>query len=205
MDKVFELIQKTPLAQKLAMLGLVLALMVGGYYFLVYKDQVVQINVLNGQLNNLEQELQEKKAIANELSRFKKRVELLGQKLEEMKKNLPDDANMDALLKTLNELSEKSDIRIIKFVPMPEVAHDFYADIPVVMEIQGAFLEIATFFDKLAKEERIINISDISMSTPEVKNGKLVLKALCMARTFRSIAPVAVQAQASAAPVAQAK
>jgi type IV pilus assembly protein PilO len=94
---------------------------------------------------------------------------------------------MDQLLKTLNELSEKSDIRIVKFTPKKEVARNFYAEIPVQMEIEGNYHEIATFFDKVSKEDRIINISNIGMKKPEMKSGKVVLQAGCLAKTFRAI------------------
>ena len=118
----------------------------------------------------------------------------LQQKLEEKKKNLPDTANMDQLLKALNELSEKSDIRINSFTPVPEVPRNFYAEIPVQMQIQGSYHEILTFFDKVAKEERIINISNISMKSPSIRSGKSVLAASCVAKTFRSIPPEEMKA-----------
>jgi type IV pilus assembly protein PilO len=187
MEKLYALIQKTPMVQKAAILGILLAMIGAGHYFLIYTDQEKDLKKLDRQLAKLEEELQEKQEIAGNLSKFKKRVEFLEQKLEEKKKNLPDDANMDQLLKTLNELSEKSDIRIMKFTPLPEVRRNFYAEIPVNMEIEGNYHEIATFFDKVSKEERIINISNIELAKPEERSGKIVLSAACMAKTFRAL------------------
>lgn len=195
MDKLYTFIQKTPNAQKVAALALFIALIVGGHYWLVYRDQAEELGKKEKMLAKLEEELQEKQEIAGNLSMFKKKVEFLQQKLEEKKKNLPDDANMDMLLKTLNELSEKSDIRIVKFTPKPEVKQNFYAEIPVQMEIQGNYHEITTFFDKVAKEDRIINITSIVMKNPKEKSGKIVLGASCLAKTFRALPP---QQQAAA-------
>ena len=189
MDKVYAFIQKTPNAQKVAALAMLLALIVGGHYWFVYQDQAADLEKKEKTLGKLEEELQEKQEIAGNLSMFKKKVEFLQQKLEEKKKNLPDDANMDQLLKTLNELSEKSDIRIQKFTPKPEVKKNFYAEIPVLMNIQGNYHEITTFFDKVAKEDRIINITNIVMKKPQEKSGKIVLSASCLAKTFRALPP----------------
>jgi type IV pilus assembly protein PilO len=205
MDKLYAIIQKTPVGQKAALLGLVLALMVGGYYFLGYQGQADELDRLDRQNAQLEEELEEKKEIANNITRFQKRVEFLRQRLEEKKKNLPEDANMDQLLKTLNELSEKSDMRIIKFTPQSEVSKQFYAEIPVRMEIEGNYHEIATFFDKISKEDRIINISDIVLGKPELRNGKVVLAATCLAKTFRTVqeqpgAPAGAPGAPGAAP-----
>jgi type IV pilus assembly protein PilO len=199
MDKLYTFIQKTPNAQKVAALALVIAMIVGGHYWLVYRGQSEDLVRQDLALAKLEEELQEKQEIAGNLSMFKKKVEFLQQKLEEKKKNLPDDANMDQLLKTLNELSEKSDIRIVKFTPKPEVNQNFYAEIPVAMEIQGNYHEITTFFDKVAKEDRIINITSIVMKNPKEKSGKIVLDASCLAKTFRALPPQEQQQAAAGA------
>lgn len=189
MDKVIAAIQKTPMTQKIALLGFLIVGMGAGYYFLVHKDLEKNIEQLDRQLGTLETELQEKQEIAGNLSKFRKRVEFLQQKLEEKKKNLPDDANLDQLLKTLNELSEKSDMRIVKFTPKSEVRKQFYAEIPVQLAIRGNYHEIATFFDKISKEERIVNITNIELGKPVIKNGKVVLQGSCLAKTFRALPP----------------
>lgn len=198
MDKVIAMIQKTPMTQKVALLGFLIVAMGAGYYFLVHTDMEKDIEKLDRQLSKLETELQEKQEIAGNLSKFRKRVEFLQQKLEEKKKNLPDDANLDQLLKTLNELSEKSDMRIVKFTPKSEVRQQFYAEIPVQLEIRGNYHEIATFFDKVSKEERIVNITNIELGKPETKNGKVVLAGSCLAKTFRALPPEPPQAQKAA-------
>jgi type IV pilus assembly protein PilO len=189
MDKLYTLIQKTPMATKAAIVFVLLGLMVGGHYYFIFMGQQAEVKKLEKKLVVLEEELQEKQEIAGNLSKFKKKVEYLRQKLEEKKKNLPDDSNMDQLLKTLNELSEKSDIRIISFAPQGEVKRNFYSEIPVSMELEGNYHEILTFFDKVAKEDRIINISGINMESPEVKSGKVVLQVECLAKTFRALPP----------------
>ena len=200
MDKLYTFIQKTPNSQKLAAMAMFLVMIVGGHYWFIYRGQADDLKKQERALATLEEELQEKQEIAGNLSMFKKKVEFLQQKLEEKKKNLPDDANMDMLLKTLNELSEKSDIRITKFTPKPEVNKNFYAEIPVLMEIEGNYHEITTFFDKVAKEDRIINITNIQMKNPKEKSGKIVLKASCLAKTFRALPPQQQQAAAAGAP-----
>jgi len=205
MDKFIALIQKTPMGQKIALLGFLVVGMGAGYYFLVHQDLEESIEKLDRQLATLETELQEKQEIAGNLSKFRKRVEFLQQKLEEKKKNLPDDANLDQLLKTLNELSEKSDMRIIKFTPQPEVRQQFYAEIPVQLEIQGNYHEIATFFDKVSKEERIVNITNIALGKPVTKNGKVVLDGSCLAKTFRALPPAEQNAATQTAAAAKGR
>lgn len=187
MEKFYAAVQKLPLAQKVAFLVFTVALLIGGHYFLIFQDQQKQIVKLNNQIKTLDDERQEKQEIAANLSTFTKMVEFLKQKLAEKNKNLPEDTNMDQLLKTLNELSLKSDIRIVKFVPMKEVRRNFYAEIPVAMALEGNYHEVLTFFDSVGKEDRIINITNITMKEPSLRNGKIVLKVHCQAKTFRML------------------
>ena len=187
MEQFLALIQKTPMSHKLAAVGMVLVLMGVGHYFFVYTDQEKALQGLDRQLAKLEEELEDKREKASNLTLFKKKVEFLQQKLKEKEKNLPSDANMDQLLKTLNALSEKSDMRIIKFTPKSEVNRNFYAEIPVAVQLEGNYHEVATFFDKISKEERIINITDIDFSKPTLRNGKVVLSGKCLAKTFKAM------------------
>ncbi|RME25727.1 MAG: hypothetical protein D6806_07405 [Deltaproteobacteria bacterium] len=187
MEKFLAQIQKIPLAQKVAFLIFVIAGLVVGHYFLIYSGQVKQIKKLDRQIKKLDDERQEKQEIAANLNTFMKMVDFLQQKLAEKNKNLPEDANMDQLLKILNELSVKSDVRIVKFVPQAEVRRNFYAEIPVVMELEGNYHEVLTFFDAIGMQDRIINISNIKMTDPKLVNGKIVLKVVCQAKTFRML------------------
>ena len=188
MDKFVAVFQKIPLAHKALAVLMILAGMGAAYYFLGYQEQEKTIKKLVQQYNKLEDDLHAKQQVAANLTKYKKKVEFLQQKLEEKKKNLPDDSNLDHLLKTLNELSEKSQMRIIAFTPKGERRKNFYAEIPVSVELEGNYHEIATFFDKVAKEDRIINISNINLQEPKLRNGKMVLKVVCEAKTFKTIA-----------------
>ncbi len=187
MDKFFAAFQKIPLLHKVVATVILITLLVAGHWYFIYLDQQKEITKLDVQIRKLDEERQEKQEIAANLSTFKKMVEYLNQKLIEKNKNLPENANIDQLLKTLNELSSKADIRVQKFVPVAEVRRNFYAEIPVNLELQGNFHEILTFFDAVGKEDRIINITDITMKEPDFKNQKLLLKSTCMAKTFRML------------------
>ena len=39
MDKLYTLVQKTPMAQKVAVLAIFLGLLGGGHYYFIYRDQ----------------------------------------------------------------------------------------------------------------------------------------------------------------------
>lgn len=61
----------------------------------------------------------------------------------------------------------------------------FYQEIPVNVVVIGSFPNIVSFFEKVAKLPRIVNISDISMGDRKDLKGKgYVLNTACTVRTY---------------------
>ncbi|MGZ6193556.1 MAG: type 4a pilus biogenesis protein PilO [Syntrophales bacterium] len=60
----------------------------------------------------------------------------------------------------------------------------FYEEIPVKVSITGSFHNTVTFFEKVAKLPRIVNIEDISMSeTKDIRRGRLIVTN-CVIKTY---------------------
>jgi type IV pilus assembly protein PilO len=69
--------------------------------------------------------------------------------------------------------------------PPPE---PFYEEIPVGVTVIGAFQNILSFFEKVAKLPRIINVSDISMGDrKDVKGRGQLVTASCTIKTYMFI------------------
>jgi type IV pilus assembly protein PilO len=70
-------------------------------------------------------------------------------------------------------------------VPPPE---PFYEEIPVGVNVIGTFQNILSFFEKVAKLPRIINVSDISMGDiKDVKGKGQLITASCTIKTYMFI------------------
>ena len=70
-------------------------------------------------------------------------------------------------------------------VPPPE---PFYEEIPVGVTVMGTYQNILSFFEKVAKLPRIINVSDISMGDrKDVKGQGQVITASCTIKTYMFI------------------
>jgi type IV pilus assembly protein PilO len=68
------------------------------------------------------------------------------------------------------------------------VSKGFYADIPVDMKVTGKYHNLGYFFDRLSKLNRIVNISDILMSSTKAKDAEPgSLEASFKAVTFKFI------------------
>jgi type IV pilus assembly protein PilO len=189
-------ILKAPLSQKVVGLGLIAALITAGnWYFLV--DPVQQeITRQQGTLRQLEDELIQKQSIANNLAQFKREKEILERRLQQALTELPNEANIDELIKSLAEVGNKSGLVINDIAPQPEQKQSFYASIPVVMAVTGNYHEVGVFLDSISKLARIVNVTNIKMHTPKMSGDKLVVSASYVATTFRFLPEAQAEAQA---------
>ena len=187
MDELIARISKLPLVQRLAAAAGVIALIVLAGYFLGVAPEHEAATNAQRELDSLDAKLVKKKAIAKDLTRYQVEVERLKQKLNEALTQLPNQSEIPELLQKLATLVEQSDCQMAKFSPQGEVRKDFYARIPVEMEITGNYHSIALFFDRVSKLDRIVNVSAIKLRDPKLENKKVVLSATFEATTFKFI------------------
>jgi type IV pilus assembly protein PilO len=182
---VLNTVNKAPLGQKLGFLAVLIAIItLGNWYFFIDPAQT-QIQQRQATLRTLEDELIQKQSIANNLAQFKHEKEILERRLAQALTELPNEANIDDLIRSLSEIGTKSGLVINNIEPQGEQKQSFYASIPIVMSVTGNYHEIGVFLDSISKLARIVNVTNIKMGSPKTVNEKLVVQASYIATTFR--------------------
>src|SRR4051794_28013587 len=178
-------VNKASLGVKLGVIaGLVAALTLANWYFFIDPAQT-QIQQRQATLRTLEDELIQKQSIANNLAQFKHEKEILERRLAQALTELPNEANIDDLIRSLSEIGTKSGLVINNIEPQAEQKQSFYASIPIVMSVTGNYHEIGVFLDSISKLARIVNVTNIKMNAAKTVNEKLVVQASYIAPTFR--------------------
>lgn len=182
---VLNALNKAPLGQKVGVVvAVVVAMAAANWYFFVDPMQT-QITQRQSTLRSLEDELIQKQSIANNLAQFKHEKEILERRLAQALTELPNEANVDDLIRSLSEIGTKSGLTINSIDPQGEQRQSFYAQIPIVMAVSGNYHEIGVFLDSLSKLARIVNVTNIKMGGAKLANDKLVVNASYVATTFR--------------------
>src|SRR5437660_2137197 len=178
-------VNKMPSGHKVGVVaGFVVLLSATNWYFFIEPMQT-QITQRQGALRALEDELIQKQSIANNLAQFKHEKEILERRLAQALTELPNEANIDDLIRSLSEIATKSGLTLNTIDPQAEQRASFYASIPIVMSVSGNYHEIGVFLDSLAKLSLIVNVTNIKMSGARMLNEKVVLNANYVATTFR--------------------
>jgi len=192
-------LNKLPVGQKIAALVLIVGGISAANYFLVVQPEYEQLQRQEGVLRTLEDDLTQKQAIANNLAQFKHEKEILERRLQQALTELPNEANIDELIRSLAEIGQKAGLTINDIAPQGEQKQSFYASIPIVMAVTGNYHEIGVFLDALSKLPRIVNVTNIKMGAPKMSGDKQVVSASYVATTFRFL-PEAQTATATAKP-----
>ena len=191
-----------PVLPKLgALLLIFILIVVGGYWF----DWSNQWNDLTSARNKeavLRTEFLDKKRQAINLEAYTKQLKDIEQSFGAMLKQLPNKAEMEALLSDINQAGLGRGLQFELFKPATqESMYDFYAELPINIRVSGNYHDVGSFASDVAQLPRIVTLNNVTMSTD--KEGKLTMDAI--ARTFRYLDDEEMQAQRKAAKEKSAK
>lgn len=182
-------LEAIPPAQRWLLLIIVIGGLGGGYYNFFYKDTSAKIERLGGELGTLKTTYAANLAVAKKLPQFKQEVEELDRHLTSVLAQLPAKKEIPDLLIQISTLGLQSGVEFTLFQPQKDTIKDFYAEIPVKVQILSDYNSVATFFDKLSKLERITNITGLRMSGAKMVDGQLKISIDCTATAFRFVEP----------------
>jgi type IV pilus assembly protein PilO len=109
----------------------------------------------------------------------------------QLEKQLPNKAEMDALLSDINQAGLGRGLQFDLFKPGTVVAKQYYAELPIDVKVSGRYHDIGQFAADIASLSRIVTLNNITLS-PE-KDGSLSLSTTV--KTFRYLDPDEVKPQ----------
>jgi type IV pilus assembly protein PilO len=164
----------------------------GCFVWFLYMPQTENIGGLQRDLASARQKLDRLRMVEKNLREFKKKFKETEIKFKEALQLLPDKEEIPTLLTSISNMGAKSGLEFLLFQPQKEVPRNFYAEIPLKLEVTGPYHNVAIFFDQVSRLSRIVNISDVNMT--QIKSAKyesdvVVLKTGCTATTYKFIEP----------------
>jgi type IV pilus assembly protein PilO len=176
-----------PLAPKIKLgivVGIVLLPLVV-FYFTYYQQKAEKIQNLRQQKASITQQVQEAKKKASDLAQFEKEMKEAENMFLEMAVLLPKDKEIPKLLKDISALGQTVGLDFLTFKPLADIPKDFYAEIPVTINVRGPYHNMGSFFDQVSKLERIVSVSNVKMSSPKMEGGEMLLNSDCKLVTYR--------------------
>ena len=179
-------------------------LLTAALYFTVFNSQQTANQTAQKQLDDKLRENAELEKYRTKLDDIERQLASLKQQLEIERHIVPDEKEIENFMKMLDAEAMKAGIELRRYTAKPVASRDFYSEVPFELELDGPYYSALNFFDRVGKLERIVNVSNLLVSTTKkpsdaktkntyqyAPNESVV--ATCTATTFFShdIAPTA--------------
>lgn len=185
--------EMSTLARGGIILVVVLLLCVGVYY-LVLSDIIQKNAALETQIAAKEAENHELQQYEPKLDQLNATILNLQQQIANEKLIVPEDKDPDQFIKLLHDTASASGIRIRRYTAIPGANHEFYGEVPFAIDIDGPYYAVLNFFERVARLERIVNISNMQMASIKAPGPSKIRSA---AYTFDPNATVAASCTAT--------
>lgn len=206
-DKLFEKVPyeklyPVPVWQRYAVLFGLSIIVVVLFYFVVITGEAETIATLDQKLAGIQKEVQDNRSHASKLAKLKEKIGKLEADRQEAAKQLPSEKEIPELLEQISTLGTQTGLEFVTFKPQAEIVREYYAEVPVNIEVTGRFHDLLSFFDEISHLPRIVTIGDIKITKLQAAGdtgggrgpkGKAETKSpsgvqlTCVATTYRFI------------------
>ena len=183
-----------PLAPRLLCAAGVMALAIVLGYFAYWSGQFETQEQGAADEVRLRKEYEDKIAQAVNLEALQAQKVQVDESVERLEKQLPSKAEMAALLSDINQAGVGRGLQFQLFRPNQIVVRDYYAELPIDIEISGGYHDLGAFAADMAHLPRIVTLNNIAIKTNT--DGNLTLAA--SAKTFRYLDPEELAEQRAA-------
>ena len=165
----------------IVLVAILLAIPVAGY-FGIWQGQIEELERGVAQEDTLKKDYLAKKTQAVNLDLHKQQLREIDTQFGALLKQLPNKAQMDALLVDINQAGLSRGLQFELFRPAGgESAREFYSERPISLKLIGTYHDMGGFASDVGQLPRIVTLGDVSIEAG--KDGNLTMDVT--ARTFR--------------------
>lgn len=150
------------------------ALFLAGEWFELspVKGALDQRAALERQYQQLVAEVSRLQAVKQQHQAFRTRLRALEEQLARAQSFVPDEKKTDEFIRILQNSARNAQIAVRRLTARAVVFKEFYAEIPMEVELDGGYYQIKEFFQRLARNTRIINAGALQLKGIETGRGQ---------------------------------
>ncbi len=99
------------------------------------------------------------------MMQLSREVETMQQQIEAFRKVVPEERQVDGFIRGVQAEAVAAGIEVRRFSTLPVVAREFYSEAPVELELDGSYFGVVHFYERLAKMDRLVNVSGLRMAS----------------------------------------
>ena len=190
-----------------ALIVFLICLLLGYFYYMFFFQEIIAKQMaLDTKLTGMQQQIVEKEKVVAQLDRYIREINILKQSFTLALLKLPNAREIAGLLASVVLSGEEAGVNFLLFEPKPPeakpgappkpvdakalppkpaVPEKFYDEIPIKVQLAGSFHNTVSFYAKVAKLSRIVNIEEIVMGdAQDVKGRGRIVRTSCTVKTY---------------------
>lgn len=157
----------------------------GVWYFFTSATRT-EIQALNDQIAQLQAKNQAAQVATQRINEFRSLFASKQAEYDELKVLLPEDREITNVLQGLQEAARDSRLIVMRFSPRDDTQQDMIMAKPVEIEVDASFNNLREFFDKMAKLQRIVSITDFNLKQLDKQTGDKTIHAQFLLTAYYS-------------------
>lgn len=166
---------------------LIVALALGYNFYL--KDLQAMLDGRRAEEVSLKEQFSSKAFQAANLDAYKAQMREMEESFGALLRQLPSDTEVPGLLEDITRTGLGSGLEFEEIKLQPEVAQQFYIELPIQIVVVGGYHDLATFVSGVASLPRIVTLHDFEIAPPSEQKGEPVspskLRMSILAKTYR--------------------
>lgn len=171
-----------PAPLKAIVMLILFALVLGGTYWFVIKDQYMTLDQVTAKEQTLRDQYEQKAHRVANLDVYRNQMVEMEETFGALVRQLPSDTEVPGLLEDITNTALGTGLNLQQIQLQPEIQRDFYVELPININVTGDYHELGSFVSSVAGLPRIVTLHDFQI-TPEEKGGQMAM--MVVARTYR--------------------
>lgn len=147
-----------------------------------WKVQYEELEIKREDESKLKDEWLGKKKQAVNLEGYRNQLIEIERSFGVLLKQLPNSSEMESLLININQAGLGRGLQFELFKPGSEEVRDFYAELPININLTGSYHDFGAFAGDIAKLPRIVTLNDVNVAPSKSTD---ILTLVTTAKTFR--------------------
>lgn len=171
-----------PVPVKVMLCALIAALLFGGVYYFIVSDMNQTLEHQIQKEVTLKDSYRAKAFEAANLDAYRQQMVEMKSTFESLLSRLPTDTEVPGLLEDIDRQGAESGLVINEIKLQPEVAAEYYIELPISINVDGGYHDLGGFVSGVAGMPRIVTLHDYKI---EFKKDSPILNMNITAKTYR--------------------
>lgn len=149
-------------------------------YFLMIAEKKERLTYVESQEQELKSKFEKLAFKTANLDAYRQQMVEMEESFEALLSQLPSDTEVPGLLEDITNRGVENGLQIDAITLQPEKTLEYYVELPISIEVQGNYHELAAFVSGIASLPRIVTLHDFNITKEKRK-----LKMKILAKTYR--------------------